>query len=374
MSKPRRKALICSQSNFDTDYRIHKLAALLRIHGYDVEMLSRSHPHENRVSSPGVRYAKLFFWHGPLFYAEFNLRLFASVLFGRKRDLIVSIDLDTLGGILPAAKLRRTPVLFDSHEYFPGVPEIQDKPFVRWVWERVQDLCVPRVGPLCVTVCQSIADIFAKRYGTRFMVVRNVPMSDRAPSKTPSGNASSRPFTLLYQGAVNEGRGLEETVDALPLLPDCRLVVVGKGDKLEEIKARAAERGVADRVSFEGRKRFDELERYMAEADLGLIFLRDTCLNYHFALPNRTFDFIQARLPIIASRLPEIARVVEGYDVGLCVDSLQPEVIAEAVRGIMADAELTSRWRKNMDRVAPELIWENETEELRTALDSIQQR
>lgn len=362
-----RRAVICSQSNFDTDYRVAKMAATLRSCGYEVTLLGRSHPREARAAAPGAHYMKMLFWHGPLFYAELNVRLLFHLLFCRRPALIVSIDLDTLAGCLAASKVRGARLMFDSHELFPEVPEIAGKPFVRRVWQRVQDFCVPRMRAtdVRVTVCRSIADIFRSAYGREFLVVRNVPLAAQAEAvRHMTARAGRRPFTILYQGAVNVGRGVEEVIKALPRLPGCRFVVVGGGDVLEDARRLAEAEGVADRVEFAGRKPFGQLAQYMAAADLGTVLMRDVCLNYRLALPNRLFDFIQAGLPILASRLPEVERIVDGEGVGLCVGDLTPDAVAEAVRVVMAHPELAAHWRANMAALASRQTWEEETKGL----------
>ena len=151
-------------------------------------------------------------------------------------------------------------------------------------------------------------------------------------------------------------------------MPDVRLVVVGGGDVLEEVKALAVKTGVNDRVDFAGRVPFSQLPPYMAAADMGLVFMRNLCLNYYYALPNRVFDFVQARLPILANRLPEIERIVEGEDVGACIEDLTPEAIAKAVNDIKDNKERLTLWRKNMTTLSTKLTWDNEIENLRHIL------
>lgn len=363
-----RRATICSQSNFATDYRVEKMRRTLSSLGYSVTLLGRNHPREGRRGGGHTQYMRLLTWRGPLFYLELNVRLFLRLLLGGRQALVVSIDLDTLPGCLAAARLRGFRLVWDSHELFPEVPEIAHKAFVRRTWWHIQDFCVPclRPGDIGVTVCQSIADILQERYGRRFLVVRNAPARDRqeAVAEARRGGGASRPFTLLYQGAVNIGRGVEEAIEALAELAGCRLVVVGDGDVLGAARELAERVGVADRVEFVGRVPFERLPAYMAAADLGLVMLRNLCLNYRYALPNRVFDFIGAGLPILACRLPEIEKIVEGEDVGMCMERLTAKDMAEAVRLAEAHPDMLERWRSNMLRLAPTLTWEAETAEL----------
>ena len=126
---------------------------------------------------------------------------------------------------------------------------------------------------------------------------------------------------LLYQGAVNKGRGVDWAIDALEWLEDCRLVVAGGGDLLEEMKAYAAKKPWAERIAFVGRLMPEELEGLTRKADVGLVMLEDMGLSYHFALPNRIGDFVAAGVPMVVSDLPEMSRVVREFGVGEVIES-----------------------------------------------------
>ena len=366
-----KKAIICSQSDFTTDYRIHKMARTLTVAGYEVSFLGRRHPHHTKEQGERTHLMKLLFYKSALFYAEFNIRLFLYLLFHKRVDLVVSIDLDTLLGCVVGTGMKRERLMFDSHEYFPEVPEIARKRVIKWAWRKIQDICVPKVD-ICVTVCESIADIFYERYGRRFIVVRNVPLTERAKqvaARSEYRKSGNEPFTILYQGAVNIGRGLEEMIMAMKSLEGCRLVVVGDGAIMEEVKELVRAEGVGDRVSFEGRKPFDELAVYMARADVGIVFTKDMCLSYHLSLPNRIFDFIQACLPIVCNRLPEVERIVEGSKVGHCIESITVPEIVEAIRTCMRNPDLLAEWKTNARRLRDSLTWEIEARKLRTVLE-----
>lgn len=124
----------------------------------------------------------------------------------------------------------------------------------------------------------------------------------------------------MYQGAVNKGRGVDWAIDALEFLPDCRLVVAGGGDLLEEMKAYAQSKPWAERIVFTGRLTPEELEPLTRQAAVGLVMLEDMGLSYRFALPNRIGDFVAAGVPVVVSDLPEMAAVVKRFGVGEIID------------------------------------------------------
>ena len=311
-----------------TDRRVLRHAATLREAGYEVTLFGRNDLHVRSRRS----------WR---FYAEYNLRLLLRLLRTRC-DIVWANDTDTLPACWLAARLKGRRLVMDSHELFPEVPELIDRPRVKRVWERIEGLLLPRCDAN-MTVCQSIADYYRSKYGVEMTVVRNLwsdecgVMSDEgignwsdecgvmSDEEIGISNSSfiihhSSLKMLMYQGAVNKGRGVDWAIDALEFLPDCRLVVAGGGDLLEEMKAYAQSKPWAERIVFTGRLTPEELEPLTRQAAVGLVMLEDMGLSYHFALPNRIGDFVAAGVPIVVSDLPEMAAVVKRFGVGEIID------------------------------------------------------
>ena len=311
-----------------TDRRVLRHAATLREEGYAVTLFGRNDLHVRSKRS----------WR---FYAEYNLRLCWRLL-RTQCDIVWANDTDTLPACWLAARLKGRRLVMDSHELFPEVPELIDRPRVKRVWERIEGLLLPRCDAN-MTVCQSIADYYRSKYGVEMTVVRNLwsdecgVMSDEgignwsdecgvmSDEEIGISNSSfiihhSTLKMLMYQGAVNKGRGVDWAIDALEFLSDCRLVVAGGGDLLEEMKAYAQSKPWAERIVFTGRLTPEELEPLTRQAAVGLVMLEDMGLSYHFALPNRIGDFVAAGVPIVVSDLPEMAAVVKRFGVGEIID------------------------------------------------------
>ena len=338
-----KRIILAVTNDLTTDQRVDRTCRALTEEGWEVTLVGRklrnSLPLESRPYS--THRMRLVFRRSALFYAEYNLRLFLLMLF-RKADCLFANDTDTLAACCLASRILRKPLVFDAHELFPEVPELAGRPRVKAVWEWVERVSLP-YAKCCFTVCQSVADEYRRRYGVEMTVVRNVPDRPAQPPQEPS-DAGRQPI-LLYQGAVNIGRGIHELVDAMGHLPACRLVVAGDGDLLEEMKAYAADKPWRDRVMFLGRLMPDELVRLTPRADVGLVMLEDMGLNYHYALPNRIGDFVQAGVPIVVSDLPEMAAVVRKFKVGEVIEMKNEELgvrncyakaLARAVQMVLA--------------------------------------
>ena len=227
-----KRIILAVTNDLTTDQRVDRTCRALTEEGWEVTLVGRklrnSLPLESRPYS--THRMRLVFRRSALFYAEYNLRLFLLLLF-RKADCLFANDTDTLAACCLASRILRKPLVFDAHELFPEVPELAGRPRVKAVWEWVERVSLP-YAKCCFTVCQSVADEYRRRYGVEMTVVRNVPDRPAQPPQEPS-DAGRQPI-LLYQGAVNIGRGIHELVDAMGHLPECRLVVAGDGDVLRQ--------------------------------------------------------------------------------------------------------------------------------------------
>ena len=365
-----------------TDRRVLRHAEALREGGYEVECVGKR--------ELGVRARR-----GWMFYAECNVRLLLWLL-RRRMEIVWANDTDTLMGCyvatrvknlclrLRGAKGERVRLVMDAHELFPEVPELIGRERVKRVWEWIEKRMMPKCDAR-LTVCQSIADYYRKRYGVEMTVVRNVGKRkvesgewkvESGKWKTESGEweVESGKRMLLYQGAVNKGRGVDWAIDALEWLDDCELVVAGGGDLLEEMKDYAAGKPWAERIRFLGRLMPEELERLTARASVGLVMLEDMGLSYHFALPNRIGDFVAAGVPMVVSDLPEMSRVVREYGVGEVIEEPRDERYETRVKGLAEAVErvLAREWTEaDFEAARRDMDWEKEKRKLMEMVDKM---
>lgn len=297
----------------------------------------------------------MLFKGGFLFYSSFNFRLLITLLFVKKPSLLISNDLDTLPANFIASRIRRVLVIYDSHELFTQVPELIHRPFVQSVWKWIERKILPKIK-YAVTVNYSIATIYRKLYGTPFKVVRNVP--ERIVS-LPVQKERSRDHIIIYQGALNVGRGLELMIKCMQYLENVRFLIAGRGDIEEKLKKMVADANLGDCIEFLGRMMPEELKPVTGSADLGISLEEDMGLNYRYSLPNKLFDYIQGQIPVLCSKLPEMSRVVESYGIGIATAEKDPEKLAEIIRYMLKERS-HGAWRNALREAALELCWENE--------------
>lgn len=343
-----------------TDQRVHRVAELLRESGTHVACIGRKLGHSQEPEGVSFRYHRfsMLFKRGPLFYACFNLRLFLFLLFELKPALIIANDLDTLPAAWLASRIRGVKLIYDSHELFTQVPELVGRRRVQAIWKSIESRIVPRLE-YAVTVSRSIARIYYGLYRTPFRVVRNVPKRKQpcTDGKLESDFPGKR--VIIYQGALNMGRGLELMIETMQYLEDVVFLVVGTGDIDRELRNLARSRGMGGRVVFTGRLSPGEVFPLTCAAHLGVSLEEDLGLNYRYALPNKLFDYIQARIPVLCSDLPEMARVVSTYGVGIATPERDPEKLAAVIRYILEETE-QGAFREALENAAAELCWEKE--------------
>ncbi len=231
------KCVIVSVTNdLATDNRVHRTCTVLQELGYEVLLVGRKLPGSLPLERPyATKRMRLLFRKGPLFYAEYNLRLFFVLLVARA-SLFVANDLDTLLPNYVVARLRGKQLVYDTHEFYTEVPELLARPRVRAVWLVIERWIFPKVEHV-MTVNRSIASAYSERYqqrkGDAIAVVRNIPMRrDLGPQPTRAELGLPEGVKLLVmQGAgINIERGAEEAVLAMEELPDHLLLVIGGGD------------------------------------------------------------------------------------------------------------------------------------------------
>lgn len=337
------------------DQRIHRIASTLSQAGYRVTVVGRLLPTSKPLSERPYQTHRfrLALHTGKLFYLLFNIRLFFWLL-AQPVDIITANDLDTLLACFMASKLKRKRLIYDSHELFTEVPELIHRPASRKVWLALEQWLVPKLTTAC-TVNQSLARIFSEKYNVPFTAIRNVPFRKEGAPKTKGEKI------ILYQGALNLGRGIDLMIDSMKHLPDYRLWIVGRGD-VEKVLRQQAESFPKDQIVFHGFTPLEKLAELTAKAGIGLSLEEDMGANYHYASPNKVYDYLQARIPVIVADLPEMSALVEEYTCGLILKTQErtAEELAAKINYIFEAPGLWESFSQAAHIAAETLIWENE--------------
>ncbi len=371
-----KRVCVSVTNDLATDQRVLKVCDFLTRLGFKVTLVGVKKARSLPVLHIKVKTFRFRMWFekGFLFYAEYNAKLFFYLLF-KRTNLLVSNDLDTLLPNYLVASLRFKPLVYDSHEYFLGSTEIIHRPFVRNFWGAIESRIFPRLKHV-ITVNHSIADLYEKAYKNRPHVVRNLPhryIPDAALKREDLGLPIDKKIILMQGGAINLDRGAEELINAMKPqhgIEDAVLYFIGGGDVWDKIRQLTKELHLERRVHFLPKMPYQKMMRYTSLCDLGVSLDKPVSLNYKYSLPNKLFDYMAAGLPVLASPMIEVKKIVEGYDVGLCIQKHEPAHIAGKINEMLRDEENMKRWKSNALKVSSTLCWENEEKVLISIYDN----
>lgn len=297
------------------------------------------------------------FSKGKLFYIEYNVRLFFYLLFKRS-EAFSAVDLDTLVACALAAKLKRKKLVFDAHEYFEEVPEVTNRQGIKNIWKFIANIFIPQVD-LAYTVNRALAALFTQKYSTHFEVIRSVPY--------PYGNLQRQPTQIpivLYQGALNKGRGLEQLIKAMHNI-NAECWIAGEGDLSGSLRTLVVEENLKHKVKFLGYVQPDELKHITAKATVGYNVMENIGLSYYYSLANKFFDYIQAEVPQICSPFPEYEHILQKYKVGLMCNCTEAE-IENTINKLLTNTELYNTLQAECKIAKRIFNWEDEDEKLKS--------
>lgn len=280
-------------------------------------------------------------------------------------DVFHSHDLNTL--YVGATCKRRTPgarLVYDSHELHTERNRMGYW-WRKWaVWNEKKWL--PNADAMIVASPSWIEEI-KKKTGwvpkSSVSIVNTPPLRDHIPQDLRGAlDIPDDHAILLYQGSIQENRGIEPAIDAAAMLDDCVLVILGYGYHRTALETVVRDRGLEDKVRFFGPIPNDELLDWTAAADIGLCNIINSSLSYYTSLPNKLFEYMMAGIAVIGSDSPEIGRIVTAEGVGVVCDPADPVALADAARTILKDlttyktASLDARTRHHWGIEAKKLI------------------
>lgn len=285
--------------------------------------------------------------------------------------LVIAMDVFALAGASRIAHRAKAKLFYDMRELNFALGPLQGKGLKQTIITRHEERQLRNVDAVIVSGDLD-ADLVHKRFNlaTRPLVLLNTPPYKDvvdSPLRAKCGLGATTPL-VIYQGVVHHGRGLEPFFHAMLQLPDLHLAVMGDGPAMTELQRRAEQIGVAGRVHWLGSVPYDELHAYTCGADLGLCLIEPLSLSYEYALPNKLFEYMNARIPSIVSDLPALRLHIEKYPVGGPVGrSLDTNEIVRVTRSMLAP-ETASAMKKACEAIR-ELSYDCQAESICSAIE-----
>lgn len=290
--------------------------------------------------------------------------MFCFHMVRKHADVIHAHDVNVLPTAWLAARLSGAKLVYDAHEISTGREGYAS---FRTLVAIIERALMPRAQGT-ITTTDARAKFFARAYGIdRPIVLQNRPCHQPAQISTRIRDELQleQPWPIVvYQGGVQQGRGLERLVRVAALVPNAYFVFIGGGRLDASLRSIAAELGLEERVRFIPTVALAELPSYTASADIGVQPIENTCLNHYTTDSNKLFEYVQAGLPVVASDLPEIRRVVREHDLGLLVPAGDTEALATALQSLVEDKSTRDFHAERSRTAAAVLNWEAQEGEL----------
>ena len=268
-----------------------------------------------------------------------------------------------------AARVGSPPVVYDARDLYADASNVARLPsFVRRAFARSERRLARRAARV-VTVNDAYADVLARRLGPpRPLVVMNGPSQREAPGAQECRfheRLGLAPGTsvVLYHGGFSPDRGIEQLIDALPLLPTTTtLVLMGYGRLARALEARAADPGLQGRLRVVPAVAPGELLDWVASADVAAMPIQPSTLNHRLTTPNKLFEAMAAGVPVVAADLPGMTPIVLEAGCGVLCDPTDPASIAAAIRTVLdASDGQRAAWRDGgRAAVAGRYSWESQ--------------
>lgn len=336
---------------------MQRICTSLAQHRFDVTLVGRRLSNSKPLKQQSFQQKRIYclFNKGFLFYAAYNICLFFWLLF-KKTDIICAIDLDTILPCYFVSVLRNKKRVYDAHELFTEQKEIITRPSIHKVWLAIEKFAVPKFK--CgYTVSESVANELKARYNVEYAVIKNLPV------KIPYTKKETNEKFIIYQGAVNEARGLENLIAAMAYV-DAPLHIYGDGNIYDKAVALIKENKLEHKIFLKEKLSPQKLQNITPSAYVGINLVEPLGLNQLYSLANKFFDYIQAGIPQLTMNFREYKKINEQFEIAVLADTVEVNEIAEKLNLLLHDNVLYERLKANCLQAREVFNWQNEEKKL----------
>ncbi|MBM2821046.1 MAG: hypothetical protein HW405_806 [Candidatus Berkelbacteria bacterium] len=356
-----KKILMITTSEIFHDTRILNEAKTLS-RSYEVKILARKYPLQKSIKTTfKIKLIKSF----KTKYFPINIILsllsLMKATFKENVDIFHAHDLDGLLCAFPAALIRRKILIYDSHELWSNTYPFVNLGGIQWLFGPLEKILLLKVKS-GITVNDSIAKYLSHRYNKDFFGLYNFSLSKTSKNNIHLKRLFPHKKVILHLGSADEGRGLEEMVGAVKFLSDKYILIFLGGGKTENIiKQKVKEYHLEKKIFFLPAVSPDKIISTIKEADLGLALTQKVSKSYYYSLPNKIFQYISARLPILGSNFPEFEKIIVTRKIGKVVDPSNSREIAQQIRSIIRRQKY---YNQNYQKITNNYTWARESQKL----------
>lgn len=278
----------------------------------------------------------------------------------RDSDIVHCNDINTLpiGVMLKLFFNKKIKIVYDAHEYeteVHGLSGIQKK-----LVQKLEKYLISYADKV-MTVSDAIAEEYVKLYHIeKPSLVLNTPWYRNVEKKNifrDTFHIAQNKTIFLYQGGLSYGRGIEILIETFKSIKNHRSVIVFMGSGVLEAQVKQASEE-HENIFFHQAVNPDILLEYTSSADFGILFYENNCLNHYYCSPNKMFEYMMAGIPVIASNLYEMRRLIEYYAIGVVAEENTPKGLRKAIEKAMLLEQ--NELQKNIQKVKEVYNWEEQ--------------
>lgn len=370
------KILVLVLNEVDHDNRVLKESLSLKNMGFSVRILSVSYQEEpinttinnvdvTRILLKSPKY--IFYKKGKantiqllIIYTEMLLRYILKLCFNLKDfNVLHCNDLHTLpiGVFYKIFINKKAKIIYDCHEY-------ETERFLRnclpKLLAKFTERTLIKFADHLITVSDSIANEYVKLYNiTKPKLIYNCPYYKNVEKKNifrEKFNIAESDKIFLYQGGLYPGRGIDLLLNTFKSVPrDYKLVFLGYGPLTNKI---INSQKTTENIFYHKAVSLEDLYDYTSSADYGFSLIEDLNLNFKYCLPNKLFEYIICKIPVIVSNLPEMSNFIKEYQIGCCAEDYSPESIKNSMDKIIRFNQ--SELKINLEKTARIFNWQNQ--------------
>ena len=329
--------------NINYDGRSYNMIKTLSENNYyvDVYHLSNKTEIKKNISLIGLQnnYKSGFF----KFYRWFQMIKKISL---DSYSSVIASDLYSLVGLRLSSKSF---VVYDLRDFFDELPSLKNKPFKKIIWKTVEKKCLPFVKTI-ITTSNKDKEVIKKKFKAfthlQYYTIYNYPLLCNQKKNNylrSKFNINPNNKILIYQGVIEKGRGVGLLIKIISMVRGCACVIVGSGPDLLFFKQVVSSLSLKHKVFFHKKVPYVDLLKITLSADVGISFIRPTCKNNIYALPNKIFEYSICGLPVLSSNMPSITTTIKKYNLGKCCNIYNQNHIIDTVKEITQKSFLNEK-------------------------------
>lgn len=260
--------------------------------------------------------------------------------------------------------------IYDSYEICAHKTGFASNKIIGKIIERIENKLLKKVDWM-ICVSHSAREYFLKKYS-----VKNITTITNSPivKKPVIERIKNQPLRALYIGGYANGRGIEEYIESGKYInpQKCKLTLRAFGNDEKRFKDISSNNCLEQVVEFLPIVNPTEIIDVISKtADIGIVLTKNTCLNHKLTVSNKIFDYVNAGIPVIMSNVDEHILINNEYKIGIVLDEITPQTVAESINSLVDNDELYNELSNNCLKAAKILNWNAQEKTIKTIYDEV---